>query len=163
MSLFLNPSRPSFAQTDTFQISAPNVGEIESLRITSDGRGLGSAWHLDSIEVHNSATNELLTFPLKGWIDREHGLSHLLYPDRDGDGIGDISNGDPVKVRGTRRCAPSQRSICSEPVDSPTSLLLLTGVSLVATILEMAVMVKATEMISWCSCLSAGLPRLRLH
>lgn len=85
-------------KVDTFYVKANDIGEMQSLRITSDGSRLGSAWHLDRVEVHSSATNEILTFPFRGWIDREHGLSHLLYPDRDGDGVADVGTQAPVKV-----------------------------------------------------------------
>jgi len=76
-------------KVDTFFITAPDVGEMQSLRLTSDGKHMGTAWHLDHVEVHNSKTNESLTFPFGNWFDNEHGLTHLLYPDRDGDGVAD--------------------------------------------------------------------------
>ena len=34
---------------------------------------------------------EAVVFPHHNWLDKEHGLSALLYPDRDGDGKGDSS------------------------------------------------------------------------
>lgn len=35
-------------------------------------------------------------FPFNNWIDKEHGLSVLLTPDRDGDGVGDALEGGPI-------------------------------------------------------------------
>ncbi len=41
------------------------------------------------------------TFSLpRSWIDKEHGLEQILWPDRDGDGKGDVGAvGDMVKYR----------------------------------------------------------------
>ena len=61
------------------------------MQVSSNGKGFGAAWHLSHAEVVNTGTNEKLTFPFDGWIDKEHGLEHMLYPDRDGDGVGDAS------------------------------------------------------------------------
>ncbi len=33
----------------------------------------------------------MLTFPLNDWIDSKHGLDKELWPDVDGDGVGDVS------------------------------------------------------------------------
>jgi hypothetical protein len=59
------------------------------MQIISNGRGLGAAWHLSHVEVVNTRTSERLVFPFHGWVDKEHGLEHVLQPDRDGDGEGD--------------------------------------------------------------------------
>jgi hypothetical protein len=75
--------------TGTFFLMSPDLGPIQSLRINSDDGGLGSAWHLAHIVVTDSKSGEQLVFPYNDWIDKKHGLSHLLYPDRDGDGVGD--------------------------------------------------------------------------
>ena len=62
-------------------------------QINSNGRGLGAAWHLSHIEVVNTGTNEKLVFPFHGWVDKKHGLEHMLHPDRDGDGKADAADG----------------------------------------------------------------------
>jgi hypothetical protein len=95
-------------KVDTFFIAAPDVGEMHSLRLTSDGAHMGAAWRLTTVEVHNSKTDETLIFPFNDWIDREHGLTHLLYPDRDGDGLADKGEVADTKVaRRTRHSCTS--------------------------------------------------------
>lgn len=69
-------------QLDTFILTGPDVGDVERVRVRSSGTGLGSAWHLDSIDVVSSATNTQYSFPFKGWIDDKNGLDHFI--NRDG-------------------------------------------------------------------------------
>ena len=76
-------------QTDTFFFEAPDVGELQSLRIGHNGAGPGSAWHLASVTVTNLGSGQGAVFPHHGWLDAVVGESVLLYPDRDGDGRGD--------------------------------------------------------------------------
>jgi hypothetical protein len=45
---------------------------------------------LVQVEVQCAATGELLVFPHGAWLDQQHGLSQELWPDRDGDGTGDM-------------------------------------------------------------------------
>lgn len=48
----------------------------------------------------SAATGELLVFPFGKWIDKKNGLEHVLWPDRDGDGTGDVgAMGDLLKYR----------------------------------------------------------------
>lgn len=69
-------------------------------QLRSSGGGLGAAWHLAKVEVSSSATGETLVFPWGKWIDKEHGLEHVLWPDRDGDGTADVGvMGDVLKYR----------------------------------------------------------------
>ncbi|KAG2499991.1 hypothetical protein HYH03_002273 [Edaphochlamys debaryana] len=83
-------------QVDTFFLQAPDVGVFQSLRIGHNNSGFGAAWHLAKVEVVNTNTGEQAVFPFHNWIDKEHGLSHLLTPDRDGDGKGDALVGGPI-------------------------------------------------------------------
>ncbi|KAJ9526209.1 hypothetical protein QJQ45_009677 [Haematococcus lacustris] len=76
-------------KTDTFFFECPDVGAFTSLRISHDNSGFASAWHLAKVEVVNTNTGEQAVFPYHNWLDKEHGLSVLLTPDRDGDGKGD--------------------------------------------------------------------------
>lgn len=77
-----------------------NVGPVQKLKIRSSGKGLGAAWHLNKIEVISSATGEKLVFPFAKWIDDKHGLEHVLWPDRDGDGIPDpTADADLIKYK----------------------------------------------------------------
>ena len=61
------------------------------MQVSSNGKGLGGAWHLSHIEVVNTGTGEKLVFPFNGWLDKKHGLEHMLYPDRDGNGVPEAS------------------------------------------------------------------------
>ncbi|KAG2450199.1 hypothetical protein HYH02_000301 [Chlamydomonas schloesseri] len=83
-------------QVDTFFIKAPDVGVFNSLRIGHNNSGFGAAWHLAKVEIVNTNTGESAVFPWHNWIDKEHGLSQLLTPDRDGDGKGDALVGGPI-------------------------------------------------------------------
>ena len=45
--------------------------------------GIESAWHLDKIVIHNSATNETVVFKCKAWLDATSGdgkLERNFYP-----------------------------------------------------------------------------------
>eukprot|EP00798_Chlamydomonas_sp_ICE-L_P018432 gene18432-24908_t len=87
-------------QTDTFFVTSPNVGMMQKIKVRSSNSGLGAAWHLARVEITSSATGETLPFPYNNWFDKEHGLEHVIWPDRDGDGIGDVgAMGDMVKYR----------------------------------------------------------------
>ena len=43
------------------------------------------------VEVTNSTTGERTVFPYYNWVDKKHGLSQELLPDRDGDGKADAA------------------------------------------------------------------------
>ncbi len=48
-----------------------------------DDTGIESAWHLDKIVIHNSATNETVVFKCKAWLDATSGegkLERNFYP-----------------------------------------------------------------------------------
>ena len=38
-------------------------------QITSDGSGLGAAWHLQEVEVLDTARGKAYTFPCEAWLD----------------------------------------------------------------------------------------------
>lgn len=61
-----------------------------NIPMQSTGSGLGSSWHLARVVVTSSASGETLPFPFNNWIDKKHGLEHIIWPDRDGDGLGDV-------------------------------------------------------------------------
>ncbi|KXZ56858.1 hypothetical protein GPECTOR_1g774 [Gonium pectorale] len=87
-------------QVDNFILSSGNIGAIQKLKIRSTGSGLGAAWHLNKIEVLSTATGEKLVFPFAKWIDGKNGLEHVLWPDRDGDGIPDpTTDADLMKYK----------------------------------------------------------------
>lgn len=87
-------------QVDNFIITSGNIGAIQKIKIRSSGSGLGAAWHLNKIEVQSTATGEKLVFPFGKWVDEKNGLEHVLWPDRDGDGIPDpTADADLVKYK----------------------------------------------------------------
>ncbi|KAG1672531.1 hypothetical protein FOA52_002840, partial [Chlamydomonas sp. UWO 241] len=79
--------------TDVFFVTSSNVGAMQKIKIKSTGSGLGAAWHLARVVVTSSATGETLPFPFNNWVDKQHGLEHIIWPDRDGDGLGDVGPG----------------------------------------------------------------------
>lgn len=55
------------AMTDTFLIKAPDLGEIDRIKIRSDGSGLGASWFLQQVDVLSSVTNTSYHFPFNNW------------------------------------------------------------------------------------------------
>ncbi|GLC44364.1 hypothetical protein PLESTF_000049800 [Pleodorina starrii] len=87
-------------QVDNFIVSSDNIGAIQKIKIRSSGKGLGAAWHLNKVEVQSTATGEKLVFPFARWLDDKNGLEHVLWPDRDGDGVPDpTADADLIKYR----------------------------------------------------------------
>ncbi len=90
----------AWLQVDNFIITSGNIGAIQKIKIRSSGSGLGAAWHLNKIEVQSTATGEKLVFPFGKWVDEKNGLEHVLWPDRDGDGIPDpTADADLLKYK----------------------------------------------------------------
>lgn len=71
-------------QVDEFFIDAPNVGQMQRLRIGHDNRGLGAAWHLSRVEITNLLTGEAATFVCNRWLDSKEGLAVELGAGADG-------------------------------------------------------------------------------
>ena len=80
---------------DTFYLEAPDVGRFQKLVMAHDNSGFGAAWKLAKVEIVNTNSGESCVFPCNKWLDKEHGLSVTLTPDRDGDGLGDALEGGP--------------------------------------------------------------------
>ncbi|CAF3582320.1 unnamed protein product [Rotaria sordida] len=83
----LDQARNLFEQgaTNRFQIYAADVGQIKTIRIEHDGRGFGSGWYLDSIEVRHVSRDENYKFPVDRWLDEGEGdkrISLDLEPDK---------------------------------------------------------------------------------
>ncbi len=49
-SAFENGSR------DTFSLTTPQLGAIQTLTLAHDGKGMGAAWQVDTAELENVAT-----------------------------------------------------------------------------------------------------------
>ena len=63
-------------QTDEFLITSQDLGELKTLIISHDGKGLGDGWFLDSITVVGANAQEVF-FPCFRWLDSgsEDGLT----------------------------------------------------------------------------------------
>lgn len=78
-----------FSQIDTFHLQCADLGKFSQIKIEQNNRGLSSDWHLATVEIVNTATGESAIFPYNNWLNKKVGLSAIVYPDIDGDGIGD--------------------------------------------------------------------------
>ncbi|KAG1662011.1 hypothetical protein FOA52_009500 [Chlamydomonas sp. UWO 241] len=58
---------------DEFRFKMPDLGELRQLEVWHDNGGLGAAWHLDYIEVQNSASRQVVYFPCSMWFDKKQG------------------------------------------------------------------------------------------
>ncbi|XP_053321939.1 lipoxygenase homology domain-containing protein 1-like [Spea bombifrons] len=56
---------------DTFRILSKNLGRILHIEVGHDGKGLGSGWFLDKIEITNVTTNETTLFRCSRWLSEE--------------------------------------------------------------------------------------------
>lgn len=55
--------------SDVFTFVAKNVGEINSVKITSDGLYAGSSWKMQSITIKNEKTGKTYTKTYNNWIE----------------------------------------------------------------------------------------------
>uniref|UniRef100_A0A7S1X4Z9 PLAT domain-containing protein n=1 Tax=Tetraselmis chuii TaxID=63592 RepID=A0A7S1X4Z9_9CHLO len=65
-----------------FTVEAEDVGQLQQLEVIQDGSGMGAAWLLASVEVHNRVTGVRTLFPCDAWLDKKHGMSRVLSPGR---------------------------------------------------------------------------------
>jgi hypothetical protein len=66
--------------TDTFTLTLPDLGKITKVRITQDGTGLGSAWLLESVKIHDHQTQLDIDFVCSRWLNDKEGLWVDLQP-----------------------------------------------------------------------------------
>eukprot|EP00048_Salpingoeca_helianthica_P011487 m.165366 g.165366 ORF g.165366 m.165366 type:complete len:558 (+) comp15231_c6_seq5:1553-3226(+) len=64
-------------QTDVFTIECLDLGRLQRLAVWHDNKGLGAAWHLDEIVVHNGSTGHRTVFPCKLWLSKSDGDKQL--------------------------------------------------------------------------------------
>ncbi|XP_075070523.1 lipoxygenase homology domain-containing protein 1-like [Mixophyes fleayi] len=64
---------------DTFKITTKNIGRISHIEIGHDGKGLGSGWFLEKIEVITLSTNEMTLFSCNRWLaeDEDDGRTEI--------------------------------------------------------------------------------------
>lgn len=53
---------------DTFVITCTELGKLHKILIGHDGKGLGSSWFLDNVEIENVSKGERYFFPCKRWF-----------------------------------------------------------------------------------------------
>ena len=59
-------------QLDTFEIEAVDLGDLESVRVWHNNKGIGAAWYLDRIEVEDDA-GQRCVFPCDKWLSKSEG------------------------------------------------------------------------------------------
>uniref|UniRef100_A0A803J699 PLAT domain-containing protein n=1 Tax=Xenopus tropicalis TaxID=8364 RepID=A0A803J699_XENTR len=55
-------------EVDTFKIATKALGRIQSIDIGHDGKGFGSGWFLDKVEIIHMATNSKIVFMCNRWL-----------------------------------------------------------------------------------------------
>ena len=75
---------------DEFFFECSDIGEFLQVKIGHNGRGLASAWLLESVEVTHLVSGVTATFPHGKWLDSKNGTTVNIHPDVDGDGEGDV-------------------------------------------------------------------------
>ena len=68
--------------TDDFTFKTPDLGELQKLLISSDGRGLGSDWFLESVSIRDSKRLTSVLFPYSNWLNNSNGLEQVCQPVR---------------------------------------------------------------------------------
>jgi hypothetical protein len=73
----LNNAQDNFERNkeDVFSVESVHLGELDKIRVTVDGSGLGSDWFLDKITVHSEKDNKDWFFLCGKWFDKKEGLS----------------------------------------------------------------------------------------
>ena len=66
--------------SDEFTFEGVDVGVVEKIAVKHDGRGLGPAWHLASVDVRHNGTGAVTTFPCGDWLSNETCLERSLVP-----------------------------------------------------------------------------------
>ena len=68
------------AAVDEFQFKERALNPITKIRLGMDGRGLGAAWKVSTVEVVNMATGNRFYFPVDDWFSKKDGLERELLP-----------------------------------------------------------------------------------
>ncbi|KAG2432966.1 hypothetical protein HXX76_008694 [Chlamydomonas incerta] len=67
--------------TDTFSLTTPDLGRIQTLTIGHNNKGFGAAWCLSRVELENMNTGERYLWNFdNAWLDTEHGTSRTMAP-----------------------------------------------------------------------------------
>eukprot|EP00854_Cymbomonas_tetramitiformis_P003095 gene3095-3928_t len=57
---------------DEFQVQGVDIGEVERAIVTTDGSGLGAAWHLMLVEVKHGGSSKNYLFNCNKWLDKSN-------------------------------------------------------------------------------------------
>jgi len=60
-------------QLDVFHVVCLDLGALSKIKVWHDNKGIGAAWHLDSITVKNLSNNVIDIFPAKRWLSKSDG------------------------------------------------------------------------------------------
>ncbi|XP_029443046.1 lipoxygenase homology domain-containing protein 1-like [Rhinatrema bivittatum] len=55
-------------KVDTFRIMANSIGKLEQIEIGHDGKGFGSGWFLEKVEITDLSTDETYNFSCNRWL-----------------------------------------------------------------------------------------------
>eukprot|EP00899_Mesostigma_viride_P015258 jgi/Mesvir1/23733/Mv18674-RA.1 len=71
--IWLDATKKQFERNDLdeFTITAPNVGEIQKLRIGHDNSGMGPGWFLDYVQIRDASSGATWRFPCHRWLDKK--------------------------------------------------------------------------------------------
>ncbi|GLC54185.1 hypothetical protein PLESTB_000832700 [Pleodorina starrii] len=64
--------------TDVFNIAAPDCGDLQSIRLWHDNKGMGAAWHCEIVIITNKARRRTWFFYCGQWLDKKSGLEKTL-------------------------------------------------------------------------------------
>uniref|UniRef100_A0ACB8FDZ6 Uncharacterized protein n=2 Tax=Sphaerodactylus townsendi TaxID=933632 RepID=A0ACB8FDZ6_9SAUR len=65
-------------KTDTFKINTKNVGRLQKIEIGHDGKGFGSGWFLEKVEITDESTSEQHCFSCNRWLAEDEGDGHTV-------------------------------------------------------------------------------------
>lgn len=82
----LDNSKNNFerGKKDTFNLQSPGLGELKSVRISHDNKGVGAAWFLDKVVVTDASTGVPVVFPCNRWLAKgedDGAISRELTPE----------------------------------------------------------------------------------
>jgi len=60
-------------KVDSFLIDHLDVGEVQSIRIGHNDKGIGAGWFLLKVEIKNQANGKKWGFPCNMWLDKTEG------------------------------------------------------------------------------------------
>nr|XP_056710895.1 oxygen-regulated protein 1 [Euleptes europaea] len=65
-------------KTDTFKIKTKDVGTLQKIEIGHDGKGIGSGWFLEKLEITDVSTSEQYCFSCNRWLAEDEGDGHTV-------------------------------------------------------------------------------------